>query len=100
MNSLYLDLMKKVVNNYIYLGTNSASCDKRYYSYPSWLIPRTCLPHTLCNDQQLSVLEKIMEYIHLEKIDGDFIEVGVWRGGASIFMKAFLKEYNSEKNYG
>ncbi|EGR1420085.1 class I SAM-dependent methyltransferase [Vibrio cholerae] len=97
MDSLYLELMRKVVNNYIYLGTNSAACEKRYYSYPSWLLPRTCIPHTLCNEQQLLFLEKVMNYIHLERIDGDFIEVGVWRGGACIFMKAFLKEIKSER---
>ena len=34
--------------------------------------------------------EKIIE----EKIEGDFIETGIWRGGATIFMRAILKAYN------
>lgn len=29
-----------------------------------------------------------------KKIPGDFIETGVWRGGATIFMRAILKAYN------
>lgn len=28
------------------------------------------------------------------KIEGDFIETGVWRGGATIFMRAILKAYD------
>lgn len=30
-------------------------------------------------------------------IEGDVIEAGVWRGGASIFMRAILDSYNSQK---
>ena len=34
-----------------------------------------------------------METILSENIPGDFIETGVWRGGAVIFMRAILKAY-------
>ncbi len=37
-------------------------------------------------------LEKILE----DKIEGDCIETGVWRGGATIYMKAILKIYGIE----
>ena len=35
-----------------------------------------------------------METVLDEKIEGDFIETGIWRGGACIFMRGVLKAYD------
>ena len=97
MRDAYLDLMKSVLNNSLYLGTDSSACHEKYYAISTWTIPRSCLPHTLCNRSQLDFLGDIMAHLIANHIQGDFLEVGVWRGGVSIFMKAFLKAHNSKK---
>ena len=95
----YLELMKIILNNYIYLGTDNSVWNSSYYSDSKWNIPRCCLPHTLCSRSQLDFLEVVMTNLLKSQVPGDYIEVGVWRGGISIFMKAFLKENNqSRKN--
>lgn len=95
---LYLGLMKKCINNYLYLGgergfdSYSPVDDGRYQNY-KWTIPRYSQPHSLLFGSQLDLLEKIIIEIDRECIPGDFIETGVWRGGAVIFMRAVLEAY-------
>jgi O-methyltransferase len=38
-------------------------------------------------------LQRAAEFVLQKGIPGDFIETGVWRGGASIMMRAVLKAY-------
>lgn len=42
---------------------------------------------------RLNNIESCIHNIINDKIKGDFIETGVWRGGATILMKAILKEF-------
>lgn len=48
---------------------------------------------TMIGLKRIDSLENCMENIIKNNIPGDFIETGVWRGGAVIFMKAFLKSH-------
>ena len=91
MNYQYLELIKRTLNNSIYLGTDSSACNKEFYENHEWKVPRSCIPHTLCNKEQLDFLGDIMSLLVDSEVNGDFLEVGVWRGGVSIFIKAFLK---------
>jgi O-methyltransferase len=43
--------------------------------------------------ERLDNIQSCAENVLLNGIPGDFIEAGAWRGGATIFMKAILKEY-------
>ncbi|MGB8414947.1 TylF/MycF/NovP-related O-methyltransferase [Paraburkholderia sp.] len=86
----YLDLLKKSLNNSLYLGTDSSACDSRYYSASQWKLPAALRPYTLCNQSQLDFLERLMDHLVNASVTGDFMEAGVWRGGAAIFMRAFL----------
>jgi O-methyltransferase len=43
--------------------------------------------------KRLSQLQHCIEEVLHEHIPGDLIECGVWRGGATIFMRAVLKAY-------
>lgn len=45
----------------------------------------------------LNNIEEIMNIIIKENIVGDILEAGVWRGGASIFIKKMLQYYNINK---
>ena len=52
--------------------------------------------HTMIGIKRLNNLHDVLDYTRKNKITGDFIETGVWRGGATIFMKAYTKLYNME----
>jgi O-methyltransferase len=49
--------------------------------------------HTMIGLKRLDNLQYCIETIIRDRVDGDFIETGVWRGGACIFMRAALKVY-------
>ena len=44
---------------------------------------------------RLDNLQMLIETVLADKIEGDLIETGVWRGGATIFMRAVLKAYGA-----
>jgi hypothetical protein len=47
-------------------------------------------PYTMIGRARLDSLQAMVETVLREEIPGDFLEAGVWRGGASIFMRALL----------
>lgn len=49
--------------------------------------------HTMIGIKRLDNLQYCIETVLKEKIRGDFIETGVWRGGACIFMRCVLAAY-------
>lgn len=51
------------------------------------------LAHTMIGLKRLDNIQFCSEDVLANRIPGDFIEAGVWRGGASIFMRAILKAY-------
>lgn len=107
---LYLDLMKRCLMNYIYdddvdqmrgeheLNSQSgklafvsgvhADPERKYYGgiWPS-------KAHTMIGMPRLNDLQKCIVDILSNGIPGDLAETGVWRGGATIFMRAVLKAY-------
>jgi hypothetical protein len=48
---------------------------------------------SMIGNQRILQLQHAVESILARGIPGDFIETGVWRGGACIFMRAILKAY-------
>ena len=51
---------------------------------------------TMIGLPRLDNIQRCIESVLRENIEGDFIETGVWRGGACIFMKAVLTAYGVE----
>jgi len=51
------------------------------------------LADTMIGLRRLDNLQKCVESVIKNNISGDLIETGVWRGGASIFMRAVLMAY-------
>src|ERR1043166_4983889 len=49
--------------------------------------------HTMIGLKRLDNLEFCIEKVITNGVPGDLIETGVWRGGATIFMRAVLKAY-------
>ncbi|MGB9179723.1 MAG: TylF/MycF family methyltransferase [Pyrinomonadaceae bacterium] len=93
--ALYLDLMKRILTNFIYMDDNAGMGQSPQFDpylrangmdWPSQA-------HTMIGMKRLDNIQACGEQIIKENIPGDFVETGAWRGGASIFMRAILKAY-------
>lgn len=51
------------------------------------------LAHTMIGVKRLHNLRTLGEDVIRKQVPGDFVETGVWRGGACIMMRAVLKAY-------
>lgn len=51
------------------------------------------LAHTMIGLKRLDNIQECVEQVLRENVPGDFIETGVWRGGATIFMRALLEAH-------
>ena len=93
---LYLELVKRAVSNYLYLGGDREFDRYRalqWYEKFEWSLPEPCRPHTLLSWVQLDNLHARLHQVVRAGIPGDFVEAGVWRGGAVVFMRAFLEAH-------
>jgi hypothetical protein len=119
---LYLDLMKRCLLNTLYAEYETkpfVPCGKLNRRLLNWfsrkmLAPRNArivqtyrvdsvvrqegrdwpaMAHTMIGAQRLDNIRFCVEDILEKNVPGDFIETGVWRGGASIFMRAILKAH-------
>ncbi len=52
-------------------------------------------PFTMTSSERIWSLLKAVEYVHTNKVAGDFVECGVWRGGSVLAMIAQLKNLNA-----
>lgn len=52
-----------------------------------------CKDHTMSSLERMYSLYNSMKYIIENKIDGDLVECGVWKGGSSMLMALMLKKY-------
>jgi O-methyltransferase len=53
----------------------------------------TELSHTMIGRERLDHLQSCIETVLADQVPGDFIETGIWRGGACIFMRGVLLAY-------
>lgn len=97
---LYLDLLKKSLTNTLFeVEPDADHEDQRQYvqGFVQHYIRGsaiTMLPMARLNNLQFCVVDTIKR-----GVPGDLIETGVWRGGATIFMRAILKAYGvADKN--
>lgn len=51
---------------------------------------------TMIGMQRLTSLQRCVETVLADDVPGDLVECGVWRGGASILMRAVLAAYGDE----
>ena len=114
--ALYLDLLKNCLANTIY-GENEelVACEfpgswrKRYVASlfarkgitlarPRRLrdaraagLDNNPHAHTMIGLARLDNIQRCAESVLADRVPGDFIEAGVWRGGATVLMRAILK---------
>ena len=90
IDSNYLNLMKGVmINEYQIQPTDGYNIQDRING-----IGHNPNAYTMLSLKQLDAIETFVRDIEKNKIEGDLIECGVWRGGATIFMKSLLKSFN------
>jgi len=120
-NTLYIDLLKKVLTDYHRIEFSEYKpIDNLNYSWKIKLLKRVnkyfkkkqfCIcsiitfnpqdriegrdwpsyAETMIGLKRLDNIEYCFNQVIKNNIEGDFIETGVWRGGATIFMNALLK---------
>ncbi|MFO1305752.1 MAG: TylF/MycF family methyltransferase [Burkholderiales bacterium] len=107
---LYIDLLKRCVSNSIYdddldlqgvkwkmdpatgkwvTAEPEPADKKRKYFGGVW----PSRAHTMIGLPRLDNLQHCVETVLADDVPGDLIETGVWRGGATIFMRGILKAY-------
>ncbi len=96
---LYLELLKLAVTNSIY---QDFSCHPHQLRNPNFNqynrengLDWPNIAHTMIGLHRLDNIQFCIEDILKNNIEGDLIETGVWRGGATIFMRGILKVYNN-----
>jgi O-methyltransferase len=52
-----------------------------------------CFGYTMVGRQRLDNVQACVEDVLLNKVPGDLIETGAWRGGTTIFMRALLRAH-------
>lgn len=50
--------------------------------------------HTMIGRKRLDSLHACLDTVLQEDVEGDLIETGVWRGGATVFMRAYLAAHH------
>jgi Macrocin-O-methyltransferase (TylF) len=94
--NLYLDLLKRSLTNTLFAAEPDADQENELRFVHDFI-------HHYINTPAVSMLP-VKRFDHLQSciedvlargIPGDLIEAGVWRGGATIFMRAVLKAYGA-----
>ena len=95
---LYLDVMERCLLNTIYedagqepsaRGSFDAAKRDQGLDWPS-------VAHTMIGHQRLRNLRQCCEQVLEAGIPGDFVETGIWRGGACILMRAVLASFGDD----
>lgn len=91
--SLYIELIKKILVNAIYCDPHRASWGEPVYAANARVEGRDCPrdAHTMVGLKRLNNFQFCIETVLREKIPGDILEAGVWRGGCCILARALLK---------
>jgi hypothetical protein len=99
---LFLDLMKRCLANIIYGDPGSVPG----YDVSDFQIgcrvecmDRPTVAHTMIGLKRLQNIQMCVEDVLARNIEGDLIETGVWRGGATIFMRAIPKAWGVEDRH-
>ena len=92
----YLWLLKRVLTNMVYGDSHNETRSgkgiepfdpERRRVGSDWPM----VAHTMVGLERLDQLQQCVETVLDDGVPGDFIETGVWRGGASILVRAILK---------
>jgi Macrocin-O-methyltransferase (TylF) len=91
MNDPYIDLLKRVLTNTLFRAEPDVDEEAHRFvaEFISHYIKAPAI--TMLPMARLDNLEHCVRSAIADKVPGDFIETGVWRGGACILMRALLE---------
>jgi hypothetical protein len=79
-------------------GPNAGTLQELVPEHPRWTGDDWPLvAETMVGMRRLENLRSLLESILADNVPGDFIECGVWRGGASIFAAGVLQAHGSDR---
>lgn len=95
VRKLYLDLMQKCIINTIYEDPGQGLWSTNVFDPQVRELGRDwpSKAHSMIGNRRMSNLRQIIECVIANNVPGDFIETGVWRGGACIMARAIMKAY-------
>jgi hypothetical protein len=108
--SLYLDLMKRTLSGWVYADGNILDEDRSGFDLRGesgdWKSFDPAIrengadwpenAHTMIGLKRLENIQSCTEDVLVNAVPGDLIETGVWRGGATILMRAILRAHGVE----
>jgi O-methyltransferase len=99
LRNRYLDLLESALIGTLYDDPSIAPWTDGSYQWDvramgeDW--PRAA--HTMIGLYRMRNLRQQCERVIAEDVPGDFLEAGVWRGGACIYMRAILEAYRDPR---
>jgi len=95
LRRLYLDMVQRCIINTIYEDPNQGFWSPQVFDGQLRDLGRDwpSRAHSMIGNLRMSNLRDIIEFVIASNIAGDFIETGVWRGGACIMARAVFKAY-------
>lgn len=101
LRELYLDITKRTILGITYRDPsfNPSNASQNAFNKEArengedWPV----LAHTMVGLKRLDNIQELLEKVIADDIPGDFIETGVWRGGACIFANAIMKAYDQDR---
>lgn len=90
---LYLDLLKRSIFNLIYGDLEKINGNFVTGIGYGFEVATAALGHTMIGFGPIDDLRLCIEDVLTKGVPGDFLEAGVWRGGAAIYMRGVLKAY-------
>jgi O-methyltransferase len=96
--------MNKLLKTRVRLSPRPPFCDNEDYNKivnPQFfdLVKLVCSPITLIGETRLTANILIINYILSKSLEGDVVEIGVWRGGSVVSMIMALKHYNNTSKH-
>lgn len=85
----YIELLKRTLLNFPYNRHEPGFNLERRTEGQDW----PAFAHTMIGMKRLTNLEECVRKVLKDRIPGDLIETGVWRGGAVILMRGILKAF-------
>jgi hypothetical protein len=88
----YLELLKACLTRSAFENLSPEALQKRMIGADDPDTVAQSAAETMIGHKRLDNIKYIADTIFNDKVPGDFIETGVWRGGATIFMRALIED--------